>query len=126
MTFCEFYPVSLCWFRYTDRLQEINPDQVFRHPYRFVLKVVCLFYCQILILFDFVQAEEMFDIASRYLMFPLKRAVADVLVSHLEMASPEELCQWLMLADMYFSFLRVSLLHLTLMAAIIVIFVYLS
>ncbi|CAI8597922.1 unnamed protein product [Vicia faba] len=60
-------------YMYTDRLQEINPDQ----------------------------AEEMFDIASRYLMFPLKRAVADVLVPHLEMASPEELCQWLMLADMY-------------------------
>lgn len=60
-------------YMYTDRLQEINPDQ----------------------------AEEMFDIASRYLMFPLKRAVADVLVPHLEMASPEELCHWLMLADMY-------------------------
>jgi hypothetical protein len=61
----------------------------------------------------------MFDIASRYLMFPLKRAVADVLIPHLEVASPEELCYWLMLADMYFSFLPVSLLHLTLLAAII-------
>lgn len=60
-------------YMYTDRLQEINPDQ----------------------------AEEMFDIASRYLMFPLKRAVADVLLPHLETASPEELCHWLMLADMY-------------------------
>ncbi|CAJ2668313.1 unnamed protein product [Trifolium pratense] len=60
-------------YMYTDRLQEINPDQ----------------------------AEEMFDIASRYLMFPLKRAVADVLIPHLEVATPEELCYWLMLADMY-------------------------
>ena len=51
----------------------------------------------------------MFDIASRYLMFPLKRAVADVLLPHLEMVSPEELCHWLMLADMYISFLPISL-----------------
>lgn len=60
----------------------------------------------------------MLDVASRYLLFPLKRAVADVLLPHLEMVSPEELCHWLMLADMYFSFLLVSLLHFTLMAAI--------
>jgi hypothetical protein len=66
------------------------------------------FYCLIFKIF-FKQAEEMFDIASRYLMFPLKRAVADVLVPHLEMASPEELCHWLMLADMYVSFLPISL-----------------
>lgn len=43
----------------------------------------------------------MFDAASRYLLFPLKRAVADVLLPHLEMAPPAELCHWLMLADMY-------------------------
>lgn len=49
------------------------------------------------------QAEEMFDAASRYLLFPLKRAVADVLLPHLEMVSPAELCQWLILSDMYIS-----------------------
>ncbi|XP_056171498.1 BTB/POZ domain-containing protein At2g04740 isoform X4 [Syzygium oleosum] len=59
--------------RYTDSLKEVDPDE----------------------------AEEMFDAASRYLFFPLKRAVADVLLPHLEMASPAELCQWLMLSDMY-------------------------
>ncbi|XP_061371091.1 BTB/POZ domain-containing protein At2g04740 isoform X2 [Gastrolobium bilobum] len=58
-------------YMYTDGLQDINPDQ----------------------------AEEMFDVASRYLLFPLKRAVADVLLPHLEMVSPEELCHWLILAD---------------------------
>ncbi|KAG9455149.1 hypothetical protein H6P81_008053 [Aristolochia fimbriata] len=47
------------------------------------------------------QAEEMFDAASRYLMFPLKRAVADTLLHHLEMESPAELCHWLILSDMY-------------------------
>lgn len=43
----------------------------------------------------------MFDAASRYLLFPLKRAVADALQPHLEMVSPAELCHWLILADMY-------------------------
>ncbi|XP_048327264.2 BTB/POZ domain-containing protein At2g04740 isoform X2 [Ziziphus jujuba] len=47
------------------------------------------------------QAEEMFDAASRYLLFPLKRAVADALLPHLEMVSPAELCHWLILSDMY-------------------------
>ncbi|TKY49955.1 BTB/POZ domain-containing protein [Spatholobus suberectus] len=60
-------------YMYTDRLQDINPDQ----------------------------AGEMLDVASRYLLFPLKRVVADVLLPHLEMVSPEELCHWLTLADMY-------------------------
>lgn len=60
-------------YMYTDTLKDIDPDQ----------------------------AEEMFDAASRYLLFPLKRAVADVLLPHLEMAPPAELCHWLMLADMY-------------------------
>lgn len=46
----------------------------------------------------------MLDVASRYLLFPLKRAVADVLLPHLEMVSPEELCHWLILADMYLLF----------------------
>ncbi|KAF3973594.1 hypothetical protein CMV_002992 [Castanea mollissima] len=60
-------------YMYTDGLKDIDPDQ----------------------------AEEMFDAASRYLLFPLKRAVADVLLPHLEMASPAELCHWLILSDMY-------------------------
>lgn len=47
------------------------------------------------------QAEELFDAASRYLLFPLKRVVADALVPHLETATPGELCHWLLLADMY-------------------------
>ncbi|KAK0590028.1 hypothetical protein LWI29_021843 [Acer saccharum] len=60
-------------YMYTDGLKDIDPDQV----------------------------EEMFDAASRYLLFPLKRAVADVLLQHLEMVSPAELCHWLLLSDMY-------------------------
>ncbi|XP_057955268.1 BTB/POZ domain-containing protein At2g04740 isoform X2 [Malania oleifera] len=60
-------------YMYTDGLRDIDPDQ----------------------------AEEMFDAASRYLLFPLKRAVADVLLPHLEMVSPAELCHWLILSDMY-------------------------
>ncbi|XP_028758011.1 BTB/POZ domain-containing protein At2g04740 [Neltuma alba] len=60
-------------YMYTDGLKDIDPDQ----------------------------AEEMFDAASRYLLFPLKRAVADALLPHLEMASPAELCHWLIVADMY-------------------------
>ncbi|KAL2340404.1 hypothetical protein Fmac_008344 [Flemingia macrophylla] len=64
---------KMIMYIYTDRLQDINPDQ----------------------------AEEMLDVASRYLLFSLKRAVADVLLPHLEMLSPEELCHWLILADMY-------------------------
>lgn len=60
-------------YMYTDGLKDIDPDQ----------------------------AEEMFDAASRYLLFPLKRAVADVLLLHLEMVSPAELCHWLILSDMY-------------------------
>ncbi|KAL1560980.1 BTB/POZ domain-containing protein [Salvia divinorum] len=60
-------------YMYTDGLVEINPDQ----------------------------AEEMFDAAARYLLFPLKRPVADALLPQLEMVSPAELCHWLLLADMY-------------------------
>ncbi|KAL5581735.1 hypothetical protein UlMin_014177 [Ulmus minor] len=60
-------------FMYTDGLKDIDPDQ----------------------------AEEIFDAASRYLLFPLKRAVADVLLPHLEMVSPAELCHWLILSDLY-------------------------
>lgn len=48
-----------------------------------------------------LQAEEIFDVASRYLLFPLKRAVADALLPHLESATPAELCHWLVLSDMY-------------------------
>ncbi|XAR55301.1 hypothetical protein NMG60_11035338 [Bertholletia excelsa] len=60
-------------FMYTDGLKDVDPDQ----------------------------AEEMFDAASRYLLFPLKRAVADVLLPQLEMVPPAELCNWLILSDMY-------------------------
>ncbi|GAA0171400.1 hypothetical protein LIER_25440 [Lithospermum erythrorhizon] len=60
-------------YMYTDRLEAIDPDQ----------------------------AEEMFDAASRYLLFPLKRAVADALLPHLEMVSPAEICHWLLLSDLY-------------------------
>ncbi|KAI3858905.1 hypothetical protein MKX03_006974 [Papaver bracteatum] len=60
-------------YMYTDCLKDIDPDQ----------------------------AKEMFDAASRYLLFPLKRAVADVLLPHLEMVSPAELCHWLTLSELY-------------------------
>ncbi|XP_047306897.1 BTB/POZ domain-containing protein At2g04740 [Impatiens glandulifera] len=60
-------------YMYTDGLKEIDPNQ----------------------------AEEIFDAASRYLLFPLKRAAADVLLPHLEMVSPAEMCSWLILSDMY-------------------------
>lgn len=60
-------------YMYTDGLKDVDPDQ----------------------------AEEMFDAASRYLLFPLKRAVADALLPHLEMVPPAELCHWLILSDMY-------------------------
>ncbi|CAA0824588.1 BTB/POZ domain-containing protein [Striga hermonthica] len=60
-------------YMYTDGLMGIHPDQ----------------------------AEDMFDAASRYLLFPLKRVVADALLPQLEMMSPAELCHWLLLSDMY-------------------------
>lgn len=60
-------------YMYTDALKDVDPDQV----------------------------EELFDAASRYLLFPLKRAVADVLLPHLDTLPPAELCQWLILSDMY-------------------------
>lgn len=62
-----------CLCSYTDTVKEVDPNQ----------------------------AEEIFDAASRYLLFPLKRAVTDALFPHLETASPSELCHWLLLADMY-------------------------
>ncbi|KAM0873513.1 hypothetical protein ACQ4PT_038022 [Festuca glaucescens] len=48
-------------------------------------------------------AEELFDIASRYLLFPLKWVVANMLLPHLDLdhVSSAELCRWLMLSDMY-------------------------
>lgn len=82
-------------------MQGIDPDQVFIHPYGFLLKWLVLLLSNIeILIICFGQAEEMLDVASRYLLFPLKRAVADVLLPHLEMVSPEELCHWLILADM--------------------------
>ena len=47
----------------------------------------------------FVQAEEIFDAASRYLLFSLKRAVTDALLPQLETAAAADLCGWLLLAD---------------------------
>ncbi|KAM0941597.1 putative chromatin remodeling & transcription regulator ABTB family [Dioscorea sansibarensis] len=60
-------------YMYTDSLREMDPDL----------------------------AEELFDAASRYLLFPLKRTAADALLPHLETVSPAELCHWLILSDMY-------------------------
>ncbi|KAD1326114.1 hypothetical protein E3N88_05305 [Mikania micrantha] len=60
-------------YMYTDGLKDVDPEQ----------------------------AEEMFDAASRYLLFPLKRAVADALLPHLQLVPPSELCHWLILSDMY-------------------------
>ena len=50
-----------------------------------------------------LQAEELLDVASRYLLFPLKRVVADMLLPHLDLdsVSPAQLCRWLTLSDMY-------------------------
>lgn len=59
----------------------------------------------------------MFDAASRYLLFPLKRAVADALLPHLELASPAELCHWLILSDMYGTLM--SAMHLALLPGIL-------
>ncbi|KAF9590494.1 hypothetical protein IFM89_035467 [Coptis chinensis] len=50
---------------------------------------------------DADQAEELFDAASRYLLFPLKRAVGDALLPQLDTLSPAELCQWLIISDIY-------------------------
>lgn len=50
---------------------------------------------------DPILAEELFDVASRYLVFPLKRVVADLLLPNLAHVSPAELCHWLMLSDIY-------------------------
>lgn len=59
-----------------------------------------------------MQAQELFDVSSRYLLFPLKRAVADVLLPQLEMVPPSELCHWLILSDMYvFKFLIVGIIR---------------
>ncbi|GLT46265.1 hypothetical protein SLA2020_200350 [Shorea laevis] len=60
-------------YMYTDGLKDVDPDQ----------------------------ADEIFDAASRYLLFPMRRLVADVLLPQLEMVSPAELCNWLILSDMY-------------------------
>ncbi|GLT94143.1 hypothetical protein SLE2022_119010 [Rubroshorea leprosula] len=60
-------------YMYTDGLKDVDPDQ----------------------------ADEIFDAASRYLLFPMKRVVADVLLPQLEVVSPAELCNWLILSDMY-------------------------
>eukprot|EP00850_Spirogloea_muscicola_P003638 SM000014S00426 [mRNA] locus=s14:1202610:1206243:- [translate_table: standard] len=58
---------------YTDKIEEIQPSQ----------------------------AEEVFEAASRYLLFSLKRATADALIPQLETASTSEICSWLEIADLY-------------------------
>eukprot|EP00897_Mesotaenium_endlicherianum_P004572 jgi/Mesen1/4142/ME000218S03252 len=47
------------------------------------------------------QAEEVFEAASRYLVFSLKRAAADALLPQLEAATPSDICYWLLLAEKY-------------------------
>ncbi|KAJ8649168.1 hypothetical protein MRB53_002191 [Persea americana] len=64
-------------------------------------KMIEYMYTDGLTCIDPEQAEEIFDAASRYLLFPLKRAAADVLLPHLEMVSPAEICHWLIISDMY-------------------------
>lgn len=64
-------------------------------------KIIEYMYTDGLMGIDLDQAEEILDAASRYLLFPLKRAVADALLPQLEMVSPAELCHWLILSDMY-------------------------
>lgn len=90
------------WFRYTDGLRDIDLDQVIYN-----CQVTCTMkhynYICLKFILSFEQVEEMFDAASRYLLFPLKRAVADVLLPHLEMVSPAEMCHWLILSDLYVS-----------------------
>jgi hypothetical protein len=66
-----------------------------------------------------LQAEELFDVASRYLLFPLKRVVADMLLPHLEHVSPAELCHWLMLSDMYVCLLLLMLVIVIILFSVI-------
>ncbi|KAK8940860.1 BTB/POZ domain-containing protein [Platanthera zijinensis] len=47
-----------------------------------------------------VTAEEIFDAASRFLMFSLKRVAADAMLPQLEISSPTELCHSVILSDM--------------------------
>ncbi|OAY75044.1 BTB/POZ domain-containing protein [Ananas comosus] len=103
----EYFRARLC--RMTDFLEGNNEPSNFSLPFleehdlstEAFEKMIEYMYTDGLKDMDPDQAEEMFDAASRYLLFPLKRAVADVLLPHLEMVSPAELCHWLILADMY-------------------------
>jgi ankyrin repeat/BTB/POZ domain-containing protein 1 len=63
---------------YTDELQDLGDDPL-------------------------TQAEELLDVASRYLLFQLKPVVAKLLLPHLVLyrVSPAQLCRWLTLSDMY-------------------------
>ncbi|KAM0894296.1 hypothetical protein ACQ4PT_024568 [Festuca glaucescens] len=63
---------------YTDELQDLGDDPL-------------------------TQAEDLFDVASRYLLFQLKLVVAKLLLPHLvlDRVSPAQLCRWLTLSDMY-------------------------
>ncbi|KAM0833091.1 hypothetical protein ACQ4PT_064482 [Festuca glaucescens] len=50
-----------------------------------------------------MQAEELLDVASRYLLFQLKPVVAKLLLPHLDLdrVSTSQMCRWLTLSDMY-------------------------
>ncbi|XP_051229262.1 BTB/POZ domain-containing protein At2g04740-like [Lolium perenne] len=63
---------------YTDELQDLGDDPL-------------------------TQAEDLFNVASRYLLFQLKPVVAKLLLPHLVLnrVSPAQLCRWLTLSDMY-------------------------
>ncbi|GJP36731.1 hypothetical protein CLOM_g21205 [Closterium sp. NIES-68] len=47
------------------------------------------------------QAIDVIDAAARFLLFPLKRAVADALIPQLHSADMPSLCHWLLAADLY-------------------------
>eukprot|EP00898_Chlorokybus_atmophyticus_P005741 jgi/Chlat1/6168/Chrsp41S09033 len=46
-------------------------------------------------------AVEVFDAASRLLLFSMRRAASEVLIPAVDTADPAATCRWLMLADMY-------------------------
>uniref|UniRef100_A0A0D9WPS4 BTB domain-containing protein n=1 Tax=Leersia perrieri TaxID=77586 RepID=A0A0D9WPS4_9ORYZ len=86
------------WLQATDNLPFLEEHDLSTEAFENVLEYM---YTDKLENMDPSQAEELFDIASRYLLFPLKRAVADILLPYLEHVSPAELCHWLMLSDIY-------------------------
>lgn len=102
---CSYLLLAYVNFRYTDNLEHMDPNQVRCAKEKYIMSCkkvqVGLFCYETDFHVQLCQAEELFDIASRYLLFPLKRVVADILLPYLEHVSPAELCHWLMLSDMY-------------------------